>query len=185
MATRHESGRRRRWRNKPSPCCQRGGGEGAFWEGTITGIAPSTAISLSVGAKGSGQLSSGSNGTAGGNTTLSVVSPAITITCVGGSGSVAQNVVNTGNSGGAGGTVTSTSGATTTFSESGQTGGNGNGNAILAGTGGGNGGPGGSTAVIGTGGSAAKKGAGGGGAVGVGGNGGDGADGYIFIERIL
>lgn len=78
-----------------------GGGAGAYAEGTFTGIASSTGITVTIGAAGISGSSSGGAGGAGGNTSLA--SP-VSITCTGGSGGAGGVTSNTA-LGGAGGTV--------------------------------------------------------------------------------
>lgn len=80
-----------------------GGGAGAYAEGTFTGVAASTAITVTVGTAGSGGSTSGGNGGTGGSSSLG--SP-VSITCAGGVGG--NGSTTTVGLGGAGGTVTGT-----------------------------------------------------------------------------
>lgn len=81
-----------------------GGGAGAYIEHTFTGIAPSTAIAITIGAAGAAGSTSGGTGGAGGNT---VVGSPVSLTAGGGAGGTGNSATtSTFSQGGAGGTVT-------------------------------------------------------------------------------
>jgi hypothetical protein len=81
-----------------------GGGAGGYAEGTITGIAASTTVTITTGAGGTAGSSAGGNGGAGGNSSIAATGIS-TITAAGGSGGTGTTGV-TGVTGGAGGGVT-------------------------------------------------------------------------------
>lgn len=82
-----------------------GGGGGAYAEGTFTGVAPSTAITITVGSAGSAGNSSGSNG--GGGSNSSIGSP-VSITCAGGFGAIGATAAGGVTLPGSGGAITGT-----------------------------------------------------------------------------
>lgn len=168
-----------------------GAGSGHVAEGTFTGVAPSTAITITIGLAGTGGSTSGGNGTAGGST--SIGSP-ISITSGGGGAGIGSSVGNTPNGGGAGGTLL---GGSPTISIPGGKGGASRvlttaaGNNVEGGYGAdcpgwGSGGPGGAESVSASGFAATGFGSGGGGGIESGGaGGGPGAPGACMIEWVL
>lgn len=86
-----------------SAACSGGGGSGAYAEGTFTGVAPSTAITVTIGANGSAGSNTGGNGGSGGNTSLG--SP-VSITAGGGAGGIGSTTDVS--AGGIGGAITGT-----------------------------------------------------------------------------
>lgn len=162
-----------------------GGGAGAEAGGTFTGVAASTAISLSVGTAGSGAAPGAGQGTSGGTT--SIGSP-VSVSCSGGTGGVSS--ASGAGASGNGGTVT---GSPTRYSRNGQRGFPGiTGSSVTFGGGGdgansskGNGGVGGRAGISANALAAATGyGAGGGGAFYQTATGSAGSIGYIRIRRI-
>ena len=81
-----------------------GGGAGAYAEGTFTGVAPSTGITITIGSGGTAGANTGGTGGTGGSTILGTP---VSITCSGGSGgSGSVNSSTSLSNGGIGGTVT-------------------------------------------------------------------------------
>lgn len=79
-----------------------GGGSGEYAEGTFTGVAASTGITITIGAAGAAGANTGGTGGTGGTTTIG--SP-VSITCVGGTGGAGSTSAGVGTvRGGAGGT---------------------------------------------------------------------------------
>lgn len=160
-----------------------GGGSGAYARGTFTGVAASTAITITNGANGSAGSTAGGNGGNGGST--SIGSP-VSITCTGGNGGTGStSAVGAVSAGGTGGTV---SVGTPLISIVGQRGGNGFGVTGSFGVSGSGGdiplGAGGTVINSGTGTGATGFGAGGGGAAGTTAGGGASTGGTVIITQL-
>lgn len=164
-----------------------GGGAGAYAEGTFTSVAPSTGITITVGAAGSAGAAA-TNGGAGGSS--SIGSP-VSITCGGGSPGLTSTDIG---SGGAGGAVTGTPNVIGFTGQKGIAGmrinnGSASTNVIMGGIGAttplGVGGIGGQSAIGGSAQAAAVGyGAGGGGGLSTSALGSSGGGGLVIIERI-
>jgi hypothetical protein len=167
-----------------------GGGSGAYAEGTFTGVAASTGITITVGVAGTAGANTGG---AGGNGGTSSIGSPVSISCAGGSGGVGATTDLA--QGGAGGAVT---GSPTMLSVAGQKGlsgtrtnaGASSTNVIGGGTGAcsilGVGGVGGQAGIAGTAQAAATGyGAGGGGALSTSAAGSAGSAGIVIIDWVL
>lgn len=170
----------------PTSFAGAGGGGGEYAEGTFTGVAANTAITITVGAAGTAGNSSGGNG--GGGGTTSIGSPvSVTAGGGGGGGGATGTTAAFGGSPGAGGT------GSALFRVSGQGGGEGE---NLSSANNGSYGPAGGSSMLGVAGygiavgfgaigtSGTGFGAGGGGAITLNTAGGAGTAGIVIIERI-
>jgi len=158
-----------------------GGGQGGYAEGTFTGIAANTGITITIGAGGTSGSSAGGNGGTGGST--SIGSP-VSVTCAGGAGgngSTGSTNVAGGAGGGVSGSPNLAIGGSSGFHSSapGQIGGKGAGGQF------GEGGNPGAANVAATGGTGTGYGSGGGGSIGTTAGGGPGQGGLVIIEWVL
>jgi hypothetical protein len=162
------------------------GGAGYYAEGTFTGVAASTAITITVGTGGVGGSATGGSGGSGGATTIGTP---VSITAGGGGLGIGSTSATAGGlEGGAGGTLTS--GTPNLANVAGAHGGRSQGTSIitLGGNGGssplGGGGLGGQSSVALTPTAATGYGAGGGGAIGTTTAGGSGMGGFVEITQL-
>jgi hypothetical protein len=160
------------------------GGAGGYAKHTFSGVAPSTGITITIGAAGSAGANTGGTGGTGGST--SIGSP-VSITVTGGVGGTGRTT-DFGALGGNGGTVSA--GSPNVLAMTGGTGGGGSANTIPTGGVGasgplGSGGPGGIGGVGGAGVAATGYGAGGGGGIGSGSAGGAGSAGFLSVSWVL
>lgn len=161
-----------------------GGGNGAYAEGTFTGVAPSTGITVTVGTAGAAGASSGTAGTAG---TTSLIGSPVSISCSGGAGALGSTSAVT--AGGAGGTVTGSPNIVSIAGRVGSPGvaaaasiAGGDGSSSMFGNGGIGGRVGASAAALSA---ATGYGAGGGGGTGATGAGSAGTAGIVIIDWVL
>lgn len=167
-----------------------GGGGGAYAEGTFTGIAASTGVTITVGAGGSAGANTGGTGGSGG--TSSIGSP-VSISCAGGAGGTGSTTDIA--SGGNGGAVTGTPSIMAIAGQKGMSGtrinnGSSTANIIGGGTGAnsllGVGGVGGQAGIVGTAQTAGTGyGAGGGGSISTSALGSAGSPGIVIIDWVL
>lgn len=158
-----------------------GGGSGEIIEGTFTGIAPSTGISIVIGGAGAGGSAAGGNGVGGGTVSIGLSTPITAVGGGGGGGSPAGGAAG-GGPGGSGGS------GSATIRRPGSAGQNGNSLAQIGGFGApsiyGAGGNPGQNGISANGSTATSAGAGGGGGYTTGGTGGNGAPGFCNIRSV-
>lgn len=162
-----------------------GGGSGAYAEGTFTGVAAATGITVTVGATGAAGANTGGTGGTGGSS--SIGSP-VSITCTGGVGGVGSTSATiSAPAGGAGGTVSVGSPSVSVRGANGSPGNGASTTTLLGGQGAASplgGGGMGACAGFGNGTAGVAPGSGGGGAAGATAAGSVGAIGVVIIERM-